>query len=107
MNVIEPGSELYLQLQKAILSGKKISLARHRAGNMQVKIGEGTWTTPLSGSAPPREERDVRVFCRTAECDHLVCKRCGGHKDYEESDEEHATQQQSCYCCKECGGNSH
>jgi hypothetical protein len=97
VNVIQPGSELYLQLQKAVLSGKKISLARHREGNMQVKIGEGTWTLPLSGSAP---DRDVREFV-TIDCGHLVCKRCGGHKDWREADDEPVAS--SCYCCKECG----
>lgn len=96
---IEPGSPAMEWLQLRIgIDSRTIRIGDARGG-LQFKWGEGTWTTPLSTKAPKADVRELR----RDECGHLVCKRCQGHADYDETNEAHDTEVNSCYCCKHCG----
>lgn len=96
---IEPGSPAMEWLQLRVGIDARTIRINPTPNGLQLKWGEGVWTTPLSTKAP---DADVREF-HPAACGHPVCNRCDGHKDYRETNEEHETEVNSCYCCKHCG----
>jgi hypothetical protein len=87
---IDPQSPAHMQLAKAILAGKRIRIAT-ASGGVQIKIGEGTWTTPLATSTP---DEDVRVFH-----DQRHTNGCG-LPDWRDQPDEYDGP--TCGCCKHC-----